>query len=104
MKKTSIWMHIAAWAALYTIWILIFENHAFSFTRTATVQFCYLLFITADYYFINGFINPRYLVRKKYSYFIALVFISIFISAWLRALVALQMNQHVFHPASIPDF
>jgi two-component system LytT family sensor kinase len=102
MKKASIWMHVAAWTILYALWIAIFQNHAFSFTRTVTVQFCYLLFITANYYFIDGFLSPRYLVRKKYGYFLALVFLSVLISAWLRALVALQMNHLFFHPASMP--
>src|SRR3954447_8871591 len=103
MKKASVWMHIAAWTVLYSLWVAIFQNHAFSFTRTVTVQFCYLLFITANYYFIDGFLSPRYLVRKKYGYFIALVLLSVLISAWLRALVALQMNQLFFHPASMPN-
>src|SRR4051812_47953702 len=102
MKKASVSMHIAAWTVLYALWVAIFQNHAFSFTRTVTVQFCYLLFITANYYFINVFLSPRYLVRKKYGYFISLVVLSVLISAWLRALVALQMNELFFHPASMP--
>lgn len=104
MKRNSIWIHVAAWTALYIVWIMLFQNHAFAFKRTMTVEFCYLLFITADYYFIDRFINPRYLARKRYGYFIALVLAAVFVSAWLRALVALQMNRHFFHPPSIPGF
>ena len=95
-------MHIAAWTVLYALWVAIFQNHAFSLTRTVTVQFCYLLFITADYYFIDGFLSPRYLARKKYGLFVSLVFLSVLVSAWFRALLALQMNQLFFHPASMP--
>jgi two-component system, LytTR family, sensor kinase len=62
-----------------------------------TVEFCYLIFITADYYAINNFIVPRFLLEKKYAFFVSAIVLVIAISAWLRASVALQMNRHIFH-------
>ena len=55
-------------------------------TRTMTIEFCYLLFITADYYAINSFAVPRLLGRKKYSLFVGAVVVTIAVSAALRAL------------------
>jgi len=62
-----------------------------------TVEFCYLIFITADYYVITYFIVPHFLQKRKYFYFIAATLVVIAFSAMLRALVAAQMNRYVFH-------
>lgn len=69
-----------------------------------TIEFCYLIFITADYYAVNNFIVPQFLLKKKYVLFVSAIIIVISFSAWLRALVALQMNLHFFRTAQIPDF
>ena len=68
-----------------------------------TIEFCYLIFITADYYGISNFIVPQFLLKKKYTFFIASTILLIAISALLRALVAVQMNLHFFHAAPIND-
>jgi len=104
MKKGNIWIHVAAWAGLYIFWLLLFQNRALTFSRTMTIEFCYLLFITADYYAIVYFIIPGYLQQKKYLSFILITAGLIALSAWLRALVAVQMNLHFFHTGRIPDF
>jgi len=62
-----------------------------------TIEFCYLLFITGDFYVINNFIVPRFLLKKKYVLFVSATIVVIVLSAWLRALVAVQMNVHFFH-------
>ena len=69
-----------------------------------TVEFCYLLFITADYYAVNNFIVPNFLLKKKYVLFIAATLSVIALSAWFRALIAVQMNRHFFGTASATDF
>ena len=69
-----------------------------------TIEFCYLIFITADYYAINNFIIPQFLLKRKYILFVSATLIIIALSAWLRALVAVQMNQHFFHITQINDF
>ena len=104
MKKGNIWIHVAAWAGLYIFWLLLFQNHALTFSRTMTIEFCYLLFITADYYVIVYFIIPGYLQQKKYLFFILIMAGLIALSAWLRALVAVQMNLHFFHAGPVSDF
>jgi len=69
-----------------------------------TVEFCYLIFITVDFYAVNNFIVPKFLLKKKYVSFISTTILIIALSAWLRALVAVQMNRHFFHTASVVDF
>lgn len=68
-----------------------------------TVEFCYLIFITADFYAINNLIVPQLLLKKRYTLFVSATIIIIALSAWLRALVAIQMNQYFFHVTPI-DF
>ena len=96
-------VHSLFWAGIYIFWVLVFRGYSFSITKTITVEFCYLIFITADFYSINNFIVPRLLFKKKYTFFVLAVLLIIAVSAWLRALVALQMNQHVFHTIPV-DF
>jgi len=69
-----------------------------------TIEFCYLVFITADYYAISNFIVPRFLRQKKYTFFIVSIIILVLFSAWLRTLVAVQMNLYFFHPATTTGF
>ena len=69
-----------------------------------TVEFCYLIFITADYYAISNFIIPQFLLKRKHALFVSATLIIIALSAWLRALVAVQMNRHFFYTTEITDF
>lgn len=89
--------HILFWLAVYLLWVLVFRNYSFSLTKTVSVELCYLIFIAADYYTTIYFIVPRFLKKKKYGYFILLMAGLITSSALLRALIAGQMNIHVFH-------
>jgi two-component system LytT family sensor kinase len=68
-----------------------------------TIEFCYLIFITVDYYAISYFITPKFLIKKKYSPFILAIIMIILLSAFLRTLLAAEMNAHFFHTVSI-DF
>ncbi len=68
-----------------------------------TVEFCYLIFITADYYLVNNLIVPKLLIRRKYVLFILTTILVIALSAWFRALIAEQMNRLYFHTKSIAD-
>lgn len=53
-----------------------------------TVQFCYLAFITSDYYLVNSLLVPRLLLKRRYAWFAAALTGTIVVSAVLRALVA----------------
>ncbi len=104
LKKNTGWYHILFWAGIYLLWIAIFRSYSVAITRTMTIEFCYLLFITADYYAINLFTIPRLLMRKKYGLFVGSVVLVIAISAALRAMLALYINEHYFHPVVAVDF
>ena len=103
MKSRTLTYHFLFWAAIYILWIIVFRSYSFSLTKTMTIEFCYLVFITVDYYTISNFIIPQFLLKKKYSLFVLATIVIIILSAWLRALLAAQMNLHFFHTASL-DF
>jgi two-component system LytT family sensor kinase len=105
MKQRRIWISIGLWAVLYLSWITLFGNHVFSFSRTMTVQFCYLLFIAGDFYLQLYYAIPRLLYRKKYLLFSLFLPATIFLSALLRTLLALWLQRHYFRPVSpAPEF
>jgi two-component system LytT family sensor kinase len=88
--------HSLFWLVVYLLWVFVFRNYSFSLNRTLTVQFCYLIFITADYYTATYFIVPRFLKRKQYALFIVFMVLLIAVSALLRSLVSIQMSKYVF--------
>lgn len=88
--------HGSFWLAVYLLWVFVFRNYSFSLNKTLTVQFCYLVFITADYYAATYYIIPQYLKKKRYTLFVLLMVLLIAFSALLRALVSVQMNRYVF--------
>ena len=104
MKRRTFLYHLFFWVAIYLLWIAVFHSYSVSLTKTMTIEFCYLIFITADYYAISNFIVPRFLLRKKYALFASAIIIVIAFSAWLRTLLALQMNLHFFKPPQVADF
>jgi len=104
LKGKTVLRHLTFWALIYLAWVAIFRTYSVSLSKTMTIEFCYLVFITADYYIVNNFIVPHFLDKKKYFPFISATLITIAFSAALRSLVALQMNVHFFHALTIPDF
>ena len=104
LKRKTLLYHLLFWAGIYLLWVLIFRSYSVSITKTITIEFCYLIFITSDYYAISNFIIPRFLHKRKYALFVIATLFVIALSSWLRALVALQMNLHFFHPKTRIDF
>ena len=104
LKSRTFIYHSLFWVGIYLLWVVTFRSYSFSLTKTMTVEFCYLIFITADYYAVSNLIIPQFLLKRKYVLFVSATLIIIALSAWLRALVAVQMNQHFFHAAQITDF
>jgi two-component system LytT family sensor kinase len=105
MKPQRIWISIGLWSGLYLCWILLFRDHVFTVTRTLTVQFCYLLFVIANYYIQVYYAIPRWLHRKKYLLFALMLPASIAVSALIRTQLAIWLQVHVFlpgHPAPDP--
>ena len=103
MKHKFIY-HILFWLGIFLLWVFVFRNYSFSLTKTVTVQFCYLIFITADYYVTIYYIVPHFLKKKKYALFVLLSAALIAFSALLRALVSVQMGLHVFTTGPHPPF
>jgi len=104
LKRRTFIYHSLFWAAIYLFWVVVFRSYSFGLTKTMTVEFCYLIFITADYYAINDLIVGRFLLKKKYVLFAGATIAVIGLSAWFRALVARQMNLRYFHVATAIDF
>ncbi len=86
------------------LWVAVFRSYSIALTKTITVEFCYLLFITVDYYAINNFIVPQFLLKRKYALFVSSTILIIALSAWLRALVAMQLSLHFFKPSFFIGF
>jgi two-component system, LytTR family, sensor kinase len=104
MKQQRIWISIGLWAGLYACWITLFHDHVFTITRTLTVQFCYLLFVAANYYMQLHYAIPRLLHRKRYLSFVLLFPAAIALSALLRTPLAIWLQMHYFRPGSpAPD-
>ncbi len=104
MKGRPLLFHFLFWATLFILWVVIFRSYSISITRTMTIEFCYLIFITADYYIINNFIIPGFLFQRKYGLFITGTLLTVSLSALGRSLIAYYMNQHYFQVTAIVDF
>jgi two-component system, LytTR family, sensor kinase len=96
MTKQKNWIHVAWWFGLYIFWIMIFQKRAFAFSTTVTIQFCYLIFIAANFYFNLYFTVPKFLYRRKYLSFIALFLAGIIVTALLRVPLAAYLSYHFF--------
>lgn len=94
--KNKFLYHCLFWLCIYLLWVFVFRNYSFSLTKTVTVEFCYLVFITADYYVIIYYLLPRFFKSKRFVWFGLSSAALIAFSALLRSLVSVQMNLHVF--------
>jgi len=90
------WFDIIWWAALYLFFVFILQNRVITLSRSLTVQFCYLVFIAANYYFQVLYGIPRFLHRKQYLLFVTLLITGIAVTAALRVPLVVYMNSHVF--------
>jgi len=83
---------------LYLCWITLFRDHVFTVTRTLTVQFCYLLFVAANYYAQVRYAIPRLLNRKRYLAFALFLPAGIVFTALLRTPLAIWLQVNYFRP------
>lgn len=104
MKLKTLIYHSLFWLGIYLLWIVVFRSYQVALTKTMTIEFCYLIFITADYYAISNFIIPQFLLKKRYILFILFTVLIIVFSAFFRTLVAVEMNLNYFHPTLFIDF
>jgi len=100
LKINKVVYHLLFWLAAYFFWIFIFRNGALVLTHTITIQFCYLAFISANYYFNSSYTIPYLLNKKKYVKF-GLLFISgIAVTSLLRIPVSMFVITHIFKVAN----
>jgi sensor histidine kinase YesM len=90
------WFDILWWVALYLFFVFILQDRVITLSRSLTVQFCYLAFIAANYYFQTIIGIPRFLYRKKYVAFGTILVSGIAVTAALRVPLVVFMNTHVF--------
>lgn len=98
MVKKKWQLHILLWAALYIVWVLVFQKEVFVFTRTITVQFCYIAFVAANFYFNVYFIIPKFLYREKIVSYTIFFVAGIGATALIRVPLATYLNEHFFIP------
>jgi hypothetical protein len=100
MNKYRVWIHLAGWGVLYLLWVTVLRYHALSVSRTLTVEFCYLVFIAAGYYFHSLVTIPRLLYKGKYLAFGLLLPLAAMVAAGLRVPLVLYLNAHYFLPGA----
>ena len=98
MSRKKAWLHFFFWGAIYLIWVVVFQKQSFAFTRTVTIQFCYLFFVAANFYFIIYFLAPRFLYRGKILRFGLFSIAGIVSAALLRVPIATYLNKEFFIP------
>lgn len=96
LKNPRLIYHFLFWLLAYIFWIFVFRNKAFVLTRTITIQFCYLIFIAANYYFNTLYNIPSFLDKKKYWQFGILFLLAIGITALLRVPVSYLVTVYLF--------
>lgn len=96
-NKKYIALNLLLWLLLYAFWIFVFQHASITITRTMQIEFCYLVFIAANYYFQIYFAIPRYLGRQKYAVFLLASAIFLLISTWARAEVVLFINAFLYN-------
>ncbi|MDN3547810.1 sensor histidine kinase [Mucilaginibacter aquaedulcis] len=99
MKKGSIIYHFLFWLFAYIFWVFIFRNGTLVLTHAITIQFCYLLFIAANYYFNTLYNIPQVLNQKQYLKFGGLFIVAIAITALIRVPVSMLVTLYVFKVA-----
>ena len=98
IKQYKIPIHLLLWSILYLFWLLVFQKRSFVFSRTMTVEFCYLFFIAANFYFNTLFNIPHFLYRHRYVAFAFFLLTGILLTAVLRVPLARYLNLHFFIP------
>lgn len=89
--------HFLFWLLAYLFWIFIFRNSTLVITHAITIQFCYLIFIAANYYFNSLYNIPHLLNKKRYIVFILYFISAIVVTAILRVPVSMLVFRYVFN-------
>jgi two-component system LytT family sensor kinase len=103
LKANKTLYHLLFWLLAYIFWIFIFRNGTLVITHAITIQFCYLVFIAANYYFNSLYAIPELLNQKKYIKFGLCFIAAITVTSILRVPVSVMVNTYVFQ-VSNPNF
>ena len=96
LNSKKILYHLAFWLLAYFFWIYIFRNSTLVLTRAITIQFCYLVFIAANYYYNTLYTIPALLNKKRYAYFVGCFFAGILLGALIRVPVSWLVSKYIF--------
>lgn len=98
-------LHIAFWSIVYLVWVIIFHARALTFTKTLTVQFCFLFFTAANYYLHATILLPRLLFKGNYLTYFLSAFLLLLLSSLARVPIAMYLNMQYFHSDGVlPGF
>jgi two-component system, LytTR family, sensor kinase len=103
LKSREILFHSLFWFLAYIFWVYVFRNNTLVLTRTITIQFCYLIFIAANFYFNTLYNIPSHLDRKQYLKFGILFLFAITATAFIRVPVSHLVNTYLFK-ITVTDF
>ncbi|HEX4851506.1 MAG TPA: histidine kinase, partial [Puia sp.] len=93
----------SVWVILFFALFLLFPNKSLAIRQSATVSFCYLIFIFSIYFLHISYTIPKFLNQKRYGLFVLAVLSSVLISALLRIPLVKFMSIHVFMHNSSPS-
>jgi two-component system LytT family sensor kinase len=102
LKINKMWYHILFWLMAYFFWVFIFRNGTLVLTRAITIQFCYLIFIAANYYFNALYAIPYLLNKQKYVKLGVCFILGITLTAIMRVPVSVFVNTHIFNQGRLP--
>jgi two-component system, LytTR family, sensor kinase len=103
LKGREILYHSLFWLLAYVFWIYVFRNNALVLTRTITIQFCYLIFIAANFYFNTLYNISSHLDKKRYVKFGIFFLLAITATAIIRVPVSYLVTSWLFR-VSVTDF
>jgi two-component system LytT family sensor kinase len=103
LKFNRVAYHIAFWLLAYLFWIFVFRNGTLVLTHAITIQFCYLVFISANYYFNTFYTIPFLLNKKRYVLFGVMFLLGVTLTAVARVPVSMFVATHIFKIAN-PQF
>jgi len=96
MKFSKITYHFIFWLAAYIFWIFVFRNGTLVLTHAITIQFCYLVFIAANFYFNSLYNIPSLLNKKKYFKFGIFFILGIICTSLIRVPVSMFVMTFLF--------
>jgi two-component system, LytTR family, sensor kinase len=96
LRKNKTIYHLGFWLLAYICWVSLFRNNTLVITHTITIQFCYLIFIAANFYFNSVYAIPHLLNKKKYVKFGLCFITAIIFTAVLRVPVSMLVNTYIF--------